>query len=235
MDIGPITVMGRSLGALEITQVSVLGRAYTDLANADAVFRDEMTERVQASMDAAKRVMVSTLDRIYAAVRKEHGDPWPTGSGPWGTSPTKLAKRSGRGLRSIGASRKVEMGPAFSVVTGQIGTGKMTIHETGGRVTARGRYLTIPFKSALDGKGLPLKRRARDWDNTFVQRSRRGNLIIFRKDGSGRVVPLYLLKKSVRIPARLGLAETVEQNVPYFVARALRTIEKELIGKEALA
>jgi hypothetical protein len=75
-----------------------------------------------------------------------------------------------------------------------------------------------------------LKRRARDWDNTFVRMSRRGNLIIFRKDGVGRVVPLYLLKKSVRIPQRLGLEETVENNLPYFAEKALKAIEKELRG-----
>lgn len=230
MEVAPVTSMGYRLGALEISTVSVFGKNAATIDAAGRELERALTKRLHEGMEGAKRALVRTLDKIYADLVAKHGSPWPTGGSPWGTAPGVLAKRSGRGLKSIKASRKTEMGPAFSYVKGQISTGSMTIHETGGTVSAKGRYLTIPFREALNSKGLPLKRRARDWDNTFVRMSRRGNLIIFRKDGSGRVVPLYLLKKSVRIPQRLGLEETVENNLPYFAEKALKAIEKELRG-----
>ncbi len=117
----------------------------------------------------------------------------------------------------------------LETVEGQISTGNMTIHETGGTVRPRrSRYLTIPLPAAMDSRGVPLRRRARDWDNTFVARSRRGNLLIFRRDGLG-LTPLYLLKPSVRIKPRLGLEDAVVENgLSYFERRAFEEISREL-------
>lgn len=78
------------------------------------------------------------------------------------------------------------------------------IHEFGGTIIPkRAQYLAIPLQAARTragvGRGSP-----RMFNNTFVARSRNGNLIIFQNQGS-RIVPLFVLKKEVRIPARMGL------------------------------
>jgi phage gpG-like protein len=52
------------------------------------------------------------------------------------------------------------------------------------------RFLTIPLPAARPGS------KARDYDNTFVAKG-----IIFQKQGAN-IVPLFKLKKSVKIPAR---------------------------------
>ncbi len=73
-----------------------------------------------------------------------------------------------------------------------------------------------------------MRQRARDWDNTFVQRSRRGNLLIFQRNGPN-ITPLYLLKPSVRIQPRLGLEDSVIKNgLPWFERRAFEEISGEL-------
>lgn len=78
------------------------------------------------------------------------------------------------------------------------------IHEYGGTIRPKkGRYLTIPLDAAKTAAGVA-RGGARMFDNTFVQKSRAGNLIIFQKKGD-RIIPLFVLKESVRIPKRLGL------------------------------
>ena len=56
-----------------------------------------------------------------------------------------------------------------------------------------------------------------------------GNLIIFLKQGSG-ITPLYVLKSSVKIPPRLGLSDTLETGVPYFVEKACDAIVRSLMA-----
>ena len=93
--------------------------------------------------------------------------------------------------------------------------GYVGIHERGGTIRPRrARYLTIPLPAALDSRGVALRARARDWPDTFIATSRRGNLIIFQRRGRKEVVPLYVLKKSVRIPPRLGLTRTLMMHRP---------------------
>jgi hypothetical protein len=87
--------------------------------------------------------------------------------------------------------------------------------------------LTIPLPAALDARGVPRKRSARDWDNTFVQKSRRGNLLIFQRRGR-EIVPLYALKPEVRVRARLGVRDELEAGVAGFVERAAAAMIQQL-------
>jgi phage gpG-like protein len=67
-------------------------------------------------------------------------------------------------------------------------------HQFGATIRARNaQYLTLPFPG--------VRRSARDYENTFVRKSRAGNLIIFQKTGEG-IKPLFLLKKKVKLPSR---------------------------------
>lgn len=85
-----------------------------------------------------------------------------------------------------------------------------------------GRYLTIPLPAALTASGV-VRGRARDegvWGKTFVAKSKAGNLIIFGKKVAqrgasagqiqGNAEPLFVLKESVTIKARIDPMELVK-------------------------
>lgn len=74
------------------------------------------------------------------------------------------------------------------------------------------QYLTIPLHAANIGSGARAPR-ARDFPNTFVARSQRGNLLIFQRQGQ-TIVPLFVLKTEVIIPARPALRPTLERFLP---------------------
>lgn len=69
------------------------------------------------------------------------------------------------------------------------------IHERGGTIVPKKKkFLTIPFPGGPADTKVP--KRAADFEDTFVAKG-----IIFRKKGKG-FEPLFILKKSVTIPAR---------------------------------
>ena len=125
--------------------------------------------------------------------------------------------------------RRVD-GKTFDEITGQIG-GSMNaaVQEFGTTITSKtAKYLTVPLPAALDSKGVPRKKNAREWDNTFVAQSKAGNLIIFQREGA-KIVPLYVLKSSVTIPPRLGMRKTLDAGIPYFVEWAMDALVRELM------
>lgn len=90
------------------------------------------------------------------------------------------------------------------------------IHEYGGVVAAKGKYLTIPVniqaKRAIERSGS-----VRNIRGLTLLRSKRGNLVLVPELGkSGRRVsgPVFVLKKSVTIPKRPYLRPAVEKNLP---------------------
>lgn len=176
-------------------------------------------------------MMLQTLNDIFAQLKYMHGQQWPLNDSTFGTSSKNLAMRSGGGLDSIQRTitvRTASSATGFSV-EGSISTGLLTVHETGVTITAnRAKYLTIPLRAALDSRGLPLRARARDWQNTFVRASK-GRLYIFRRDGKN-IVPLYLLKQSVYIPPRLHMADTVSQYADMFYWQLEREFTKGFVA-----
>lgn len=134
-----------------------------------------------------------------------------------GTTATRLASRSGRLTQSFGAEVQVGAGQGGTLVSARIGyihdaPGWVGIHEYGGTIRARNtRYLAIPLTEEA-------RRTApRQLGNSFVARSRRGNLLIFRKLEGGGIEPMYLLRESVVIPARPALRPTMERFTPLLV------------------
>jgi hypothetical protein len=173
------------------------------------------------------RELKNYLDTVAFAMRERHSVSWdpflPTL--PSGPSKGRLAHRSGSLVDEI--EKSVNVTTSGEVVAGEIGGGLSPyalIHEQGGVVRAKkSKYLTIPTRFALDSQGVPLKRKARDWPNTFIQTSKRGNLIIFQKRGAN-IVPLYVLKKSVVIPPRLGLGKTLEVTEGPFIDKLFKLL-----------
>lgn len=185
----------------------------------------EWIGRFDEATAAVGKEFAAYADRVLKHLWETHRNPW---NGQVVNASDRLQKRSGKGIQSIMRSRLVMEGPTLNDIMASMDTGTMTIHETGGTIAARNvRFLTIPLPAALDRRGLPKKRSARDWPNTFVRRSRAGNLIIFQRTRTG-LVPLYLLKPSVRIPARLGMARTVEQEIPRLERGIIAALERAL-------
>ncbi|PIE12175.1 MAG: hypothetical protein CSA70_10550 [Rhodobacterales bacterium] len=97
----------------------------------------------------------------------------------------------------------------------------------GGVIRARNAtYMTIPLKAALKPDGTP-RRVAREWRNTRVIRSKRGVLLIVQRRGR-RDVPLYALKKQVRVRARLGLRKEMGKQQSVFFREIAKYIRGQL-------
>lgn len=164
------------------------------------------------------------LNSVAEALSRRHGGPWPSG-----TTPKTLSKRTGEMVASIQRSVTIK-GKTFQSLQGYISVDfPGVIHEFGATIKPKKvKYLTVPLPAALDSRGVPLKRSARDWDNTFVARTKAGNLVIFQKRGA-QIVPLYVLKSSVTIPPRLGMRETLNIGIPYFVERAMDQMVRHIM------
>lgn len=208
-------------------EVEIGGKRYENIERAFEELGDKLEGSIDKAGPALASVLRQTLDQVSDAIKAKHGNPW---NGGVVNGSQNLQSRSGVGLRSIERSIRVMLGKGENLVAGQISAGKLSFHETGGVIKAtRSQYLTIPLPAAMDGRGVPLKRRARDWDNTFVKRSKKGNLLIFRSiPGSNQITPLYILKTSVYIPARLRMGKEIESQLPYFEAKALEAISNML-------
>lgn len=106
-------------------------------------------------------------------------------------------------------------------ISGYVGTNVeyARIHELGGTITAKNsQYLTIPFPG--------VKGKIRDYPWGFFLRSKAGNLIFAGPPGNQKkfmpskedrtwanFTPLFILKKSVTIPARPSMAPAMSENL----------------------
>jgi hypothetical protein len=214
------------MGMTAELMINYRGRSFSNTNDVATAIIDEVTADIDVNLGRVSQLMLETLNQIYSHLAQVHGGQWPLG-GEFGTDAGRLARRTGAGLASIQNSITIrdDSWGYTRMIEGSISTAALTVHETGATITARNaQYLTIPLKAALDSRGVPLRARARDWDNTFVRRSKTGNLIIFRKDGKN-LVPLYVLKHSVYVPPRLQMRETVQMYAQDF-ARSLQGLIK---------
>lgn len=171
-----------------------------------------------------RKSLKNYLDTVAFALADRHKTAWPSG-----TTDNTLSKRSGKGMRSIKQSIKVS-GQSLDDIQGVIGGDfYLRIQETGGTIRAKKvKFLTIPLKAALNSRGIPKKMSAREWDRTFVARSKAGNLIIFTTKGR-KLIPLYVLKKQVYIPPRLGMQKTINAGLQRFVDTTMDAMIKKIL------
>ncbi len=105
-------------------------------------------------------------------------------------------RKTGALAKSIGG-KKIRNTSGINIV---VGSGVFApevpyalIQELGGTVTPKRRdWLAIPFRGI---KGFP-----REYQDTFFAHSKRGNLILFQKQGKDKK-PLFAMKKEVKVPA----------------------------------
>jgi len=136
-----------------------------------------------------------------------------------GTTRTRLRKRTGKLSSSLQPLRvkKISTGYRAGVKFGA----KYASTHVGkkGKVTTirpkSAKMLAIPLSAAKTGRGVP-RGKPKDknvFGDTFIAKSKRGNLIIFgkqkRQKGKnvgktfGNIVPLFVLKKKVKVRARI--------------------------------
>lgn len=132
-----------------------------------------------------------------------------------GKSKDRLNVRSGR-LRNSITTKMVSRGNEHA---GIIGSNVIyaRIHEEGGEIKpVNVKYLTIPLPAAKTKAGVA-RGGARSYDDTFVKKSKAGNLIIFQKQGK-QIVPLFLLRdRPIEIPERPYLMPALEAIKPRVV------------------
>lgn len=136
-----------------------------------------------------------------------------------------LRARTGALRRSLRRTPAVP-GSLGMEATSRVGQGApyARIHERGGVIRPkRGRFLTVPLRSAKTAAGATraaakLVNRGGDWQTrnrlpgassreTFIYQGRRSPIIATKRPG-GQIMPLYVLRRSVTIPARLGFRKT---------------------------
>lgn len=115
------------------------------------------------------------------------------------------------------------LGASFGVVGSDVVYAR--IQELGGVIKARNaKYLTIPLAGAKTKAGI-VRGGARSFTDTFVMRSRSGDLLIVQRRGRG-VLPLFVLKPEITIRGKHYLERGLEKN---------RAPIRELFGREVKA
>ena len=95
-------------------------------------------------------------------------------------------------------------GNRYKVEIGSSGVIYARILEKGGTITPKkAKWLTIPLPG--------VKGRASNYPDSFVIKSKSGNLLIVQKKGKSGIVPLFVLKKKVKIPDFRWLTGSLEE------------------------
>lgn len=218
-----------------VVELDWRNKRYRDIERGLRAVGDDFERDLEALTPIVRKLLMQYMEGVVLSVAARTGTPWPQGTSPKGQFPGTLSRRSGD-LRS-------KLNPAFIKVTGNETsdlavsftlTGIAAVHEQGAVIKPKkAKYLTIPLPPALDSRGVPKKPSARDWADTFILRSKKGNLLIVQKgEGKGKITPLYVLKKSVVIPKRLAFQEAFESGRDMLADKiAAETIKEFFHGK----
>ena len=187
------------------------GKRYRDVSRGLKAVADDTEQAFQDNFKPiARKVLRDYMSGVVGSVRARVSTPYPDGTSARGQFPGTLSKRSGK-LASQFTDENIMVSDAGEPSVSFTLSGIAAVHERGATIRAKNaQYLTIPLPAALNSNGTPTRPTAKSWSNTFVQRSKKGNLLIFQKQAGGGIIPLYVLKKSVVIPKRLAFEEAFE-------------------------
>lgn len=119
-------------------------------------------------------------------------------------------------------------GASLTVTVGK-GLKYTNLQEKGGKITAKNaKFLAIPLDDPLvrNNRGQQRYKSPRDVPGKlFVVESERGALFLARDDGRRGLKLLYILKKSVVIPARLGAKAVARGETSNFRKDAIKILE----------
>lgn len=185
-------------------------KRYRDVERGLRVVAKDIERDFEQITPLVKKILRDYMAGVVRSVAQRADGPYPTGTSPAGQFPGSLSKRSGKLLSSLNESR-IEVQGSDDIEVSYTLTGIASVHERGATIRPkRAKYLTVPLPPALNSNGTPKKKSARDWQNTFVLKSRKGNLLIVQKAGGGQITPLYVLRKQVTIPQRLGFGDAFQ-------------------------
>jgi hypothetical protein len=161
--------------------------------------------RVRALPTALERlVKVTMTDAVSYGQRTGFGQT---------TTPTRLAVRTGTLRAAFGAQVRRSGANTVTARLGFLQQARIArVHEFGATIRPRtAQFLAIPLPAARG-------RRPREFTHTFIRKG-----IIFQRVGS-RVIPLFVLKRSVTIPARPVLRPTWLRYRGILLARLRRAL-----------
>jgi hypothetical protein len=101
------------------------------------------------------------------------------------------------------------------------------IQEYGGTITGK-PWLAIPLPAARTAAGAS-RGSLRSFKNTFFAKSKAGNLLLFQRNGKS-ITPLFVMKSSVTIPARLGFGAAHAADQPPRVEVLRKAVAQALEG-----
>lgn len=137
------------------------------------------------------------------------------------TTATATASRTGALADAYGHETNEEFGGGLRLDIGLVKPGTdakvleyARVHEARGTtriVPRRARHLAIPLPAAKTARGVA-RGGPRDFLDTFVRRSKAGNLIIFQ-NRADTIVPLFVLKDFVKIKGRPALRPVFDRHV----------------------
>lgn len=193
---------------------------------------------IRLKFDKLKKAALINLKKVIALDQRVFISYMRTTFLRGGTTDTKLRRRSGHLSRSLQAQPVETKG---TQVEGRItiGTAYSRVHiGPKGQITKiqpkNKKWLTIPLEAAQTKAGV-LKGSALSgiWGNTFFATSKKGNLILFGKrvlqkgpnigQTTGNIMPLFVLKKEVKIPSRVH----PEIFLPWIEKRIVADLKKE--------
>lgn len=186
----------------------------------------EGAARMSRAATNARRVMERQMGAATKLVEKDVKTGGMTGRarysafwGKMGADPSAgaLAVRTGHTRASV-TSQTFSTG---NTVVGTVGTPQrhMRILEEGG-VVSGSPMLRIPTAQMKTGAGVDrlVGKKATLLQNTWIGKSRRGNLFIFTRGRNGQVVALYMLKRTVKIKERAVFKKSLQRTRPAIVS-----------------
>ncbi len=189
-------------------EVKVEGRVLT-------LYLSKLTERL---WNIAAKVMTRQSQGVTVFIIKQHE----TG----GTTATKLAVRTGH-MRQTTVPRLTKQ-----IADGVQGGTDFGAKYAGVHMGPRGQktvitpkaaqFLTIPMPGALTAAGM-VRGRARDFPGTFIAKG-----MIFQKQRGGKIVPLFLLRRQVTVPARIHPEDIANEYLPVVAQDLVESMGKEL-------
>lgn len=200
---------GKSYGSLDGALRAMVDEIEISLDKLPQIMREELLAYLQ-------RVAKNTTDRFIPFSKRNKGQQ------------KELQIRSGETKQLIKSSPRAR-NVGKDLVEGSIGGPKhLEINEFGGIELPKpgDKYVFIPLDAALTNKGIPIAKNPKNWRNTFIRKTKKGNLIMFQRRPNKQIVPLYVLKPAVRIPPRLKMTRAINAAAPYFEKKLFDRIEK---------
>lgn len=208
------------------------GNRYQSIDRGLKALEKDIKADLEDMTPVVKRLLTEYMAGVVKSVADRVKTPYPGSTSRAGQFPGTLSSRSGKLLKSMNPSRirtkgklQNELAVSFAL------TGIAAVHEKGATITPKqAKYLTIPLPAALNKRGMPLRKSARGWKNTFILKSKKGNLLIMQKRAGGKLVPLYVLKKKVVIPKRLAFEEAFEAGKDFLADHIAKEVVREFFS-----